>query len=120
MRYTFNKNLALHYTGKYQINKWVSISEDFVWKNTESRTTATNEGYTGPILSAIYMPASATVYSPFTKSGFGGTTTEDPKYIATYGSNFADAHGDAVNPINTLSSKNIFDRTNVNHIVRDS
>ena len=112
MRYTFNKNLALHYTGKYQINKWVSISEDFVWKNTESRTTATNEGYTGPILSAIYMPASATVYSPFTKSGFGGTTTEDPAYIDTYGSNFADAHGDAVNPINTLSSKNVFDRTN--------
>ena len=112
MRYTFNKNLALHYTGKYQLNKWVSISEDFVWKNTESRTTATNEGYTGPILSAIYMPASATVYSPFTESGFGGTTTEDPAYIAQYGSNYADIHGDAVNPINTLSSKNIFNRTN--------
>lgn len=111
MRYTFNKNLALHYTGKYQLNKWVSISEDFVWKNTENRTTATNEGYTGPILSAIYMPASATVYSPFTQSGFGGTTTEDPAYIAKYGS-FADIHGDAVNPINTLSSKNTFNRTN--------
>lgn len=112
MRYTFNKNLALHYNGKYQINKWVAISEDFVWKNTESRTTATNEGYTGPIISAIYMPASATVYSPFTQSGFGGTTTEDPAYIKKYGSNFADIHGDAVNPISTLSSKNIFNRTN--------
>ena len=112
MRYTFNKNLALHYNGKYQINKWVSLSEDFVWKNTESRTTATNEGYTGPIISAIYMPASATVYSPFTQSGFGGTTTEDPEYIKKYGSNFADIHGDAVNPISTLSSKNIFNRTN--------
>ena len=113
LRYTFNKNLALHYNGKYQINKWLAISEDFVWKNTESRTTATNEGYTGPIISAIYMPASATVYSPFTKSGFGGTTTEDPAYAAAHGGkNYADAHGDAVNPINTLSSKNIFDRTN--------
>lgn len=112
MRYTFNKNLALHYNGKYQINKWVAISEDFVWKNTESRTTATNEGYTGPIISAIYMPASATVYSPFTESGFGGTTTEDPAYIKKYGSNFADIHGDAVNPISTLSAKNIFNRTN--------
>ena len=112
MRYTFNKNLALHYNGKYQVNKWVSISEDFVWKNTENRTTATNEGYTGPIISAIYMPASATVYSPFTESGFGGTTTEDPAYIEKYHSNYADIHGDAVNPINTLSSKNIFNRTN--------
>ena len=113
LRYTFNKNLALHYNGRYQLNKWLAISEDFVWKNTESRTTATNEGYTGPIISAIYMPASATVYSPFTKSGFGGTTTEDPAYAAAHGGkNYADAHGDAVNPINTLSSKNIFDRTN--------
>lgn len=108
---TFNKNLAVHYNGKYQLNKWVSISEDLVWKNTESRTTATNEGYTGPILSAIYMPASATVYSPYTQSGFGGVTTEDPEYIAKYGSNFADIHGDAVNPMNTLTSKNIFNRT---------
>ena len=112
MRYTFNKNLALHYNGRYQLNKWVSLSEDFVWKNTENRTTATNEGYTGPIISAIYMPASATVYSPFTQSGFGGTTTEDPDYINKYGSNYADIHGDAVNPISTLSSKNIFNRTN--------
>uniref|UniRef100_UPI003FF07895 carboxypeptidase-like regulatory domain-containing protein n=1 Tax=Prevotella sp. TaxID=59823 RepID=UPI003FF07895 len=79
---TFNKNLAIHYNGKYQINKWVSISEDFVWKNTENRTTATNEGYTGPILSAIYMPASAEAYSQFTESGFGGVTTQDPTYIA--------------------------------------
>lgn len=112
LRYTFNKNLALHYNGRYQINKWVAISEDFVWKNTENRTTDTQSGYTGPILSAIYMPASATVYSKFTKSGFGGTTTEDPDYIAKYGSNYADIHGDAVNPISTLSSKNIFNRTN--------
>lgn len=108
---TFNKNLAIHYNGKYQINKWVSISEDLVWKNTESRTTATDEGYTGPILSAIYMPASATVYSQFTESGYGGTTTEDPAYIAQYGSNYADIHGDAVNPLSTLASKNIFNRT---------
>ena len=108
---TFNKNLAVHYNGKYQINKWVSISEDLVWKNTESRTIATNEGYTGPILSAIYMPASAEAYSKFTQSGFGGTTTEDPDYIAKYGSNFADIHGDAVNPLNTLKSKSIFNRT---------
>ncbi len=108
---TFNKNLALHYNGKYQINKWVSISEDFVWKNTQSRTTKTDEGYTGPILSAIYMPASATVYSKYTESGYGGTTTEDPEYIAKYGSNYADIHGDAVNPMSTLASKSIYDRT---------
>ena len=108
---TFNKNLAVHYNGKYQINKWVSISEDLVWKNTEGRSANTSSGYTGAILSAIYMPASATAYSPYTKSGFGGTTTEDPDYIAKYGSNFADIHGDAVNPLNILKSSSLFNRT---------
>ncbi len=108
---TYNKNLALHYNGKYQINKWVSISEDFIWKNTENRSTNTTSGYTGAVLSAIYMPASATVYSPYTNSGFGGTTTEDPAYIAKYGSNYADIHGDAVNPISTLTANSLFNRT---------
>ena len=109
---TFNKNLAIHYNGRYQVNKWVSISEDFVWKNTENRTTQTTSAYSGPILSAIYMPASAEAYSKYTSTGYGGTTTEDPDYIAKYGSNYADIHGDAINPLNTLKSKSIFNRTN--------
>ena len=62
---TFKKNLTLRYNGKMQLNKWVSVSEDFVWQNTTQRSKATdNDAYTGPILSAIYMPASATVYNP--------------------------------------------------------
>lgn len=64
-----------------QLNKWVSVSEDFVWQNTTQRSKATdNDAYTGPILSAIYMPASATVYNPLDGS-YGGVTTEDPAYI---------------------------------------
>lgn len=107
---TFNKNLSLRYNGKFKLNKWVTISEDFVWKNTESQTSDTESAYTGAILSAIYMPASATVYNPLDGS-YGGTTTEDPDYIAQYGSNFADIHGDAVNPVRTLEANNIFNRT---------
>ena len=108
---TFNKNLAVHYNGKYQINKWVSISEDLVWKNTESRSANTTSGHSGTILSAIYMPASAEAYSRFTESGFGGTTTQDPDYITKYGSNYSDIHGDAINPLNILKSSNILNRT---------
>lgn len=37
-------------------------------------------------------------------------TTEDPEYIAKYGSNFADAHGDAVNPVRLLTASNYFDK----------
>ena len=70
---TFNKNLSLRYNGSYQINKWVKITEDFVWKNNEQRSSDTNSAYTGAILSAVYMPSSATVYNPLDGT-YGGTT----------------------------------------------
>ena len=107
---TFNKNLSLRYNGSYQINKWVKITEDFVWKNNEQRSSDTNSAYTGAILSAVYMPSSATVYNPLDGT-YGGTTTEDPDYIAQYGSNFSDIHGDAVNPVRLLEADNRYDRT---------
>ncbi|WP_288861123.1 TonB-dependent receptor [uncultured Bacteroides sp.] len=108
---TFKKNLALRYNGKMKLNKWVSISEDLVWQNTSSRSKDTeNDAFTGPILSAIYMPASATIYNPLDGS-YGGTTTEDPEYIKKYGSNFADAHGDAVNPVRLLEAENLYNKT---------
>ncbi|MDR0976462.1 MAG: TonB-dependent receptor [Prevotellaceae bacterium] len=107
---TYNKNYAIRYNGNLKLNKWVSIGEDLVWKNNESRSKSTNDAYTGPILSAIYMPASATVYNPIDGS-WGGTTTEDPAYIAQYGSNYANAHGDAVNPVRLLKAENRLNRT---------
>lgn len=108
---TYKKNLALRYNGKMQLNKWITISENLVWKNTTSRSKETdNDAYTGPILSAVYMPASATIYNPLDGS-YGGTTTEDPAYIEKYGSNFADAHGDAVNPVRLLEAENLYNKT---------
>lgn len=108
---TYKKNLALRYNGKMQLNKWITISEDLVWKNTTSRSKETdNDAYTGPILSAVYMPASATIYNPLDGS-YGGTITEDPAYIEKYGSNFADAHGDAVNPVRLLEAENLYNKT---------
>lgn len=108
---TYKKNLALRYNGKMQLNKWITISEDLVWKNTTSRSKETdNDAYTGSILSAVYMPASATIYNPLDGS-YGGTTTEDPAYIEKYGSNFADAHGDAVNPVRLLEAENLYNKT---------
>ena len=108
---TYNKNYAIRYNGKFELNKWITISEDLVWKNTTSRSKETdNDAYTGPILSAVYMPASATIYNPLDGS-YGGTTTEDPAYIEKYGSNFADAHGDAVNPVRLLEAENLYNKT---------
>ena len=50
LRDTYNKNLALHYDGKYQLNKWVSVSENFTWKNNENRTGNTSSPYNGVIM----------------------------------------------------------------------
>lgn len=107
---TFNKNLSLRYNGKFKLNKWATVSQDFVWKNTQKRSSDTNSGYTGAVIAAMYMPPSATVYNPLDGS-YGGTTTEDPAYIEKYGSNFADIHGDAVNPMRLLEADNIYDKT---------
>lgn len=107
---TYKKNLSLRYNGSFKLNKWITIGEDFVWKNTDSRGSDTDSAYTGVIMSAIYMPSSAMVYNPLTGS-YGGTTTEDPAYIAKYGSNFADIHGDAVNPVRLLKANNLYDKT---------
>ena len=108
---TYKKDLTMRYNGKLKLNKWVTITEDFIWKNTDSRSKDTeNDAYTGPILSAIYMPASATIYNPLDGS-YGGTTTEDPDYIAQYGSNYSNAHGDAVNPVRLLEAENLYNKT---------
>ncbi len=108
---TYNQNLSVRYNGSYKINDWITISEDIVWKNNSGRSTDTSSGYTGTVLSAVYMPASATVYSDFTAGGYGGVTTEDPAYAEKYGSLFKDAHGDAVNPVRLLMAHNQFSKS---------
>ena len=105
---TFNKNLGVRFNGEYDLNKWIKITEVMSFSDDNSRGTDTGSAYTGTILSAIYMPASAEAYAtagPYAGS-YGGTTTEDPAYIAQYGSNFADIHGDAVNPLRLLLADN--------------
>ncbi|RKD88274.1 SusC/RagA family TonB-linked outer membrane protein [Mangrovibacterium diazotrophicum] len=106
---TFNKNLTTRYNSSFKLNKWVTITEDFVWANKQSRGTDTESAYSGVILSALYMPRSATVYNPLDGS-YGGTTTEDPDYIAQYGSNYSDIHGDVVNPVRTLKADNNYNK----------
>lgn len=108
LRNTFSKNLGIRFNGEYDLNKWIKITEVMSFSDDNSRGTDTGSAYTGTILSAIYMPASAEAYAtagPYAGS-YGGTVTEDPAYIAKYGSNFADIHGDAVNPLRLLLADN--------------
>lgn len=58
----------------------------------------------------LYICRLVLLYNPLDGS-YGGTTTEDPAYIEKYGSNFADAHGDAVNPVRLLEAENLYNKT---------
>lgn len=107
---TYKKSLGVNYRGSFQINKWVKISEDLNWSQIDQRTGNTSSAESGAIVSAIYMPQSAA--KERFGGGYGGTTTEDPAYIAKYGSNFADIHGDVINPLRTLTANTQFYRKN--------
>lgn len=118
---TYAKNMGIQYRGEYQINKWAKISEDLTWKQSDSRGVDTNSGYSGAIISAIYMPQSASrnqavmnadgTYS-YIPGTYGGTTIEDANYAAKYGSNYANLHGDVYNPFRLLESDNRYNRSN--------
>lgn len=107
---TFKKDYGIHYNGSYQVNKWIKISEDLSWNQSSDRGVNYTSAHSGVILSAVYMPSSAQAYDENGK--YGGTTTEDPAYVAKYGSNFADAHGDAINPLRLLSANSLYNKTN--------
>jgi len=105
---TFKKNIAVRYNGEYQMNDWLKITQVMSYDDGWGRGVNDSSAQTGVILSAIWMPQSAEAYAsagPYAGS-FGGTTTEDPEYIAKYGSNFASIHGDAVNPLRLLLAEN--------------
>ena len=109
---TYANNIGVRFNGEYQMNKWLKITENLHFSDGSSRGTDTGSSHTGTILSALYMPPSAESYAtagPYAGS-FGGTTTEDPAYVAKYGNNFAGLHGDAVNPLRLLLAD-----TNFNH-----
>ncbi len=108
---TFNKKHTIHYNGEFNVNKWVSITEDLTWRHTDQRGVNTSSAENGVLMNSIYMPSSASVHQ-FDGTGYGGTTTEDPTYIAQYGDNFANIHGDAINPVRLLKAPSVSDKTN--------
>lgn len=107
---TYSKTIGINYNGMFRFNKWVTLRENLTWKNWESRSKSTDDGYTGPILSAIWMPSCASIYNPLDGS-YGGTACEDPAYIAKWGEGLASAHGDVVNPVRLLEAENRYNRS---------
>lgn len=89
---TYNKNISLRFNANYELSKHVKVRQDIFWNNNDNRDAETSSGYTGVILSAIYMPRSATPY--YADGSFGGVGPVDSKYLGI--------HGDVVNPVATL------------------
>lgn len=99
---TYNKSITLRLNSMWKINPWIRVREDLSWQNTQKRGANTSSAESGAILSALSMPRNAEVYNA--DGSFGGTAPSDQEYINKYGSNFADIHGDVVNPVRSLTS----------------
>lgn len=89
---TFAKNISTRFNAGYQFNPNIKFKQEVFIDNSESRGTSTSSGYDGTIVSAIYMPSSATVY--YDDGSFGGTGPRNSPYLGI--------HADAINPVATL------------------
>jgi TonB-linked SusC/RagA family outer membrane protein len=97
---TYNDMVQLRYNAVFKPVKWVKITEE-AWFNTSSnRDYVGGDGYNGTLQQTLGFPRSAVPYNA--DGTFGGTTTNDPEYIAKYGSNFSSIHGELNNPLRGL------------------
>ena len=99
---TFSQNLSLRLNANYQFNKHFKFRQDVFWNNNDNRGTETASGYSGTILSAIYMPRSAAAY--YEDGSFGGVGPRDSQYLGI--------HGDAISPLATLMRNNPYNKAN--------
>ncbi|HEY0273139.1 MAG TPA: SusC/RagA family TonB-linked outer membrane protein, partial [Chitinophaga sp.] len=97
---TYNKNISLRFNSSYEFTKKLKLHEDIFWNNNDNRDAETSSGYSGVILSAIYMPRSATPY--YEDGTFGG--------VGPRGSQYNGIYGDAINPVATLLRNKPFNK----------
>lgn len=98
---TFSKNISVRFNAAYQFSKNVKFRQEVFLNNNSVRGTATNDGYSGTILSAIYMPSSATPY--YEDGSFGGIGPRNSPYLGI--------HGDAINPVGTLLRNQAYNKS---------
>lgn len=89
---TYAKNISGRFNAFYKFSNNIKFRQEVFINNGDSRGTSTESGYSGTILSAIYMPRSATVY--YDDGSFGGVGPRESNYLGI--------HGDVINPVATL------------------
>jgi TonB-linked SusC/RagA family outer membrane protein len=97
---TYNKNASLRFNSQYKINKYLTLKQEMFWNNSDKRGTETESGYSGVILSALYMPRSAVPY--YADGSFGGVGPVDSPYLGI--------HGDVISPVGTLLRNQAYNR----------
>lgn len=98
---TYAKNISGRFSAGYQLDPHVKFKQEVFVNGNDNRGTSTSSGYDGTILSAIYMPRSATAY--YADGSFGGTGPRNSPYLGI--------HGDAVNPVATLLRNKPYNRS---------
>lgn len=89
---TFSQNISLRLNASYKFTDKIKLRQDVFYNNGFGRGTSTESGYSGTVLSAIYMPRSAAAY--YDDGTFGGVGPRDSQYLGI--------HGDAISPLATL------------------
>lgn len=89
---TFAENFSLRFNGRYDLTDQLKFKQEVFYNNNSNRGTETSSGYSGVIISGIYMPRSATPY--YADGSFGGVGPRDSEYLGIF--------GDAINPVASL------------------
>ncbi len=98
---TYNKNMSMRFNANCQFSSKLKLRQELFWNNNDNRGTETSSGYSGTILSAIYMPRSATPY--YDDGTFGGVGPRESPYLGI--------HGDVINPVATLLRNKPYNKT---------
>ncbi len=107
---TYNKSTGVHFYGEYHVNSWLKLTEDMTWKRNDKRGAGhSNDSSTSIIFLAMGMPQSAEAY--YADGSLGGCTTNDPEYIAKYGSNFDTIYGNLRSPLYYLVADTRYDKS---------
>lgn len=97
---TYAKNISGRINARYKFSPNIKFRQEVFVNNSDSRGAETQSGYSGTILSAIYMPRSATVY--YDDGSFGGVGPRESQYLGI--------HGDVINPVASLLRNHVYVR----------
>jgi TonB-linked SusC/RagA family outer membrane protein len=99
---TYAQNLSVRFNAVYKFTDKIKLRQELFYNNNDNRGTETTSGYSGTILSAIYMPRSAVPY--YEDGTFGGVGPRDSQYLGI--------HGDAISPVGTLMRYRPYNKSN--------